>query len=161
MKTDDSRPLQILMPFHKQCLSVHARVQAVQQVTSSQCPTRTPTSLRTGLGKCCPCSSSRATAISLRWGLSPSHACTQCFVTLLHCWDRWLSNNARFKCKPKGTFDDFFFLNNHFFFKCMESLVSSAFCMSWFVNICAWALHHSTRRFCCKPGFCTERLVWR
>lgn len=55
----------------------------------------------------------------------------------------------------------FFFLNNHFFFKCMESLVSSAFCMSWFVNICAWALHHSTRRFCCKPGFCTERLVWR
>lgn len=35
--------------------------------------------------------------------------CTQQFVTLEHCFDRWLSNNARFKCEPKAAFSDFFF----------------------------------------------------
>lgn len=41
--------------------------------------------------------------------------CTQQFVTLEHCFDRWLSNNARFKCEPKAAFSEFFFLIEHVF----------------------------------------------
>lgn len=32
--------------------------------------------------------------------------CTQQFATLEHCFDRWLSNNARFKCEPKAAFGE-------------------------------------------------------
>lgn len=50
----------------------------------------------------------------LCWGLIPDVAAVpgrpQCSVTLARCCDRWLSNNARFKCKPKGAFSDFFFI---------------------------------------------------
>lgn len=41
--------------------------------------------------------------------------CTKQFVALEHCYDRWLSNNARFKCEPKAAFSDFFFLIEHVF----------------------------------------------
>lgn len=35
--------------------------------------------------------------------------CAQRFVPLVHCCDRWLSNNASFKCEPKAAFTGFFF----------------------------------------------------
>lgn len=90
----------------------------------------------------------------LCWGLIPDVAAVpgrpQCSVTLARCCDRWLSNNARFKCKPKGAFIEFFF-----FFECNKS-VSLAFC-----NVCPWALQHSVGHLCCKPSFYAEHLAWR
>lgn len=40
--------------------------------------------------------------------------CTKQFVTLEHCYDRWLSNNARFKCEPKAAFSEFFLIEHVF-----------------------------------------------
>lgn len=128
--------------------SVH--VQASEDITSSWCPTLPPRSFMPGLGR--PCSVAGPGLSVLR--PHPRRGCgawvLSCSVTLACCCDRWLSNNARFKCKPKGAFSEFFI-----FFECNKS-VSLAFC-----NVCPWALQHSVGHLCCKPSFYAEHLAWR
>lgn len=92
---------------------MYGYVQTSEHITSSPCPIWGASSQ--GWGAAWPRSRARAFGAGAS---SPAVAvvpeCTQQFVTLEHCYDRWLSNNARFKCEPKAAFSAFFLIEHVF-----------------------------------------------
>lgn len=78
-------------------------VQASEHITHSSCHTQI---LQLGLG--CWLTPLRWQVQSIRAAVAAVLVCAQRFVPLVHCCDRWLSNNARFKCEPKAAFSGFF-----------------------------------------------------